>query len=59
MIVAVLVVAGVLAWVGSALTLDGISRSRRPSLAERLDPFQLTALADEVEGWLRSQFGVT
>jgi hypothetical protein len=30
-------------------------RSRRPDLAERLMPYQLSSLADEAHDWLRQQ----
>jgi hypothetical protein len=51
-----LVVAGIIGWVGATLLLDAvIRRQRRPDLAERLRPYQPTELADEAEVWLRRQ----
>lgn len=48
-------IAGMLVWMGSALLIDAWMRSRRPSLSDRLAPFQRQWVADEVEDWLRKQ----
>ncbi len=46
-------VAGLLLWAGTALLLDAwIRRQRRPTLAERLAPYQPRHVADEAEEWL-------
>ena len=50
---AILVIAGLLMWAGSALIIDWwLERRRRPSLYERLAPYMPT-VADEAEDWLR------
>ena len=55
MTVALLVVAFLMLWAGSALIIDWwLERRRRPSLYERLAPYVPT-VADEVEFWLRRQ----
>jgi hypothetical protein len=52
----VVVVASLLTWAGATLTIDGWLRSRsRPSLTERLAPFQPESVADEAQRWLDRQ----
>ncbi len=47
---------GFLVWAGSALLIDAwLRRSRRPTLAERLGPYQPTSVAEEAERWIRTQ----
>jgi hypothetical protein len=56
MYVALLIVAGLLLWAGATLLIEACQqRSRRPSLTERLRPFQPYTLADEAEVWLWRQ----
>jgi hypothetical protein len=45
---------GLLVWGGVTLLIDARSRRRRPSLEERLRPYQ-PSVADEAEGWLSRQ----
>ena len=52
----VLVVAGLLIWVGATLIIDALSWARRqPDLAERLIRYQARTDVDEVERWLHAQ----
>ena len=49
-------VAGLLLWAGPALLLDAwIRRQRRPTLAERLAPYQQRHVSDEAEEWLQGR----
>lgn len=53
-----LLLAGIALWVGAMLLLWGreIRRERRrPSLADRLAPYQQPRIGDEAEEWLRRQ----
>jgi hypothetical protein len=52
---ALLTVADLLLWVGVALLLDAWldRRRQRPSLSERLMPYQDPSVADGAEAWLR------
>jgi hypothetical protein len=51
-----LVVAAIVGWIGASLIIDAVlRRQRRPDLAEPLRPFQPSAVADEIEDWLRRQ----
>jgi hypothetical protein len=51
-----LVAVGLLVWVGTTLLIDAaIRRHRRPSLTERLAPYQHDSLADEARRWLDQQ----
>ena len=55
-----LVVAGIIGWVGATLILDAVlRRQRRPDLVERLLPYQPTplgdTLGDEARDWLNRQ----
>jgi hypothetical protein len=53
MYVALLVVAGLMVWVGATLMIDGwIRRPRRPDLAEPLWRYRLITVADEAQEWL-------
>jgi hypothetical protein len=46
-------VVGLLMWAGTTVLLDAwMRRQRRPTLAERLAPFQPRHVADEAEEWL-------
>jgi hypothetical protein len=48
-LVVLVIVAGLLVWVGATLIIDGwLRRPRRPDLVERLRPFQ-PYVADEAE----------
>jgi hypothetical protein len=54
--VAVLVVAGILAWIGFMLILDGWSNRRAADLTERLMPSRPgPSLADEAQRWPEGQ----
>jgi hypothetical protein len=55
--IVLLVVVGLLAWVGASLLFDAWLRHRqqRPDLAERLAPYQGGWVADEAQRWLREQ----
>ena len=49
-------VVGLLVWAGTTLLLDAwIKRQRRPSLAERLAPYQQRHVSDEAEEWLQGR----
>jgi hypothetical protein len=50
-----LVAVGLLVWVGATLLIDAAIRHRRPSLTERLTPYQHDSLADEAHRWLQQQ----
>lgn len=52
-----LLVVFALVWVGSALLMDAWQeRQKRPTLAERLAPFQPT-ISDEAESWFKWRAG--
>jgi hypothetical protein len=56
MYVALLIVAGLLLWVGATLLIDAsLRRPRRPDLTERLWRFRPTTVADEAQDWLDRQ----
>jgi hypothetical protein len=49
-------VVGLPTWAGTTLPIDEWVRwRRRPSLTERLAPFQPASLADEAQRWLERQ----
>jgi hypothetical protein len=50
----VLAVAALLLWVGGTLLEAWLGRRRRPSLSDRLTPYQASSVADEAEACLRS-----
>jgi hypothetical protein len=51
-----LVSPGRFTWIGATLLLDVWWGRKCPAdLAERLQPYQPTSVADEAEGWLRQQ----
>ena len=51
-----IIVVGLLAWAGTILLLDAwMKRQRRPSLAERLAPYQQRHVSHEAEEWLQGR----
>jgi hypothetical protein len=51
-----LIVAGLLMWAGTTMLIDAwMRRQRRPTLAERLAPYQPRHVSDEAEEWLRAR----